>query len=123
VNFVRSFLETGLASALAAIGDRPVSFENAELDSRRSTAGADAKSRPSAAQPSILEGVMQPDDVADLDRSCERRSKPPQMCQLNSMSSCAIKVGFSLMRVVKSSPGWKTLRDPRVRVFCWEDWR
>jgi hypothetical protein len=52
---------------------------------------------------------MQPDDVADLDRSCERRPKPPQMCQLNSMSSCAIKVGFSLMRVVKSSPRWKTL--------------
>jgi hypothetical protein len=121
VNFVRSFLETGLASALAAIGDRPVSFENAELDSRWST--ADAKSRPSTAQPSILEGMMQPDDVADLDQSRERRPKPPQMCQLNSMSFCAIKVGFSLMRVVKSSPRWKTLRDPRVRVFCWEDWR
>ena len=121
MNFVRSFLETGLASALAAIGDRPVSFENAELDSRWST--ADAKSRPSTAQPSILEGMMLPDDVADLDRSCERRPKPPQMCQLNSMSSCAINKDFSLMRVVKSSPRSKTLRDPRVQVFCWEDWR
>jgi hypothetical protein len=74
VNFVCSFFETDPASALAAIGDRPVCFEDVEL--RRAPkiaerpADADAESRPSTAQPSILEGMRQPDDVADLHRSC-----------------------------------------------------
>ena len=127
MNLMRSFSETDLASALAAIGDRPVSCEDVEFyrasKIAQRPADADAESRWSTAQPSILEGMRQPDDVADLHRSYERRPKPPQMCQLNSMSSCAIKVGFSLMRVVKSSPRWKTLRAPRVRFFRWEDWR
>jgi hypothetical protein len=124
---MRSFSETDPASALAAIGDRPVCFEDVELcrapKIAQPPADADAESRPSAAQPSILEGMRQPDDVADLHRSYDRRPKPPQMCQLNSISFYAIRKGFPLRRVVKSSPRWKTLRDPRIRVFRWEDWR
>jgi hypothetical protein len=57
----------------------------------------------------------------DPGRSCERRPSPPQpvstlqMCQLISMSSCTIEMGFALRRAVKSSPRWKTLREPRIR--------
>jgi hypothetical protein len=39
--------------------------------------------------------MTQPDGMADdVDRSFERRLDPPQMCQLISMSFCAMKQGF-----------------------------
>ena len=39
--------------------------------------------------------LIQPDGIADdLGRSCEGRLNPPQMCQLISMPSCAIKEGL-----------------------------
>jgi hypothetical protein len=70
---MRSFSETDLASALAAIGDRPVCFEDVEIyrapKIAQRLADADAESRPSIARPSILEGMRQPDDVADLHRN------------------------------------------------------
>jgi hypothetical protein len=106
VNLMRSFSGTDLAG-LAAVGDRPVSFEDVERDPMlfyrapkivQRPAGADAESRPSTALPSILEGMMLPDDVADLDQACGRRLKPPQMCQLSSMSFYTIKKGLSSRR-------------------------
>jgi hypothetical protein len=51
----------------------------------------------------------------DLGRSCGRRLNTPQMCQLNSTSSCEIRMGLPLRLAVKSSPRLKTLRKPRIR--------
>lgn len=116
MNLMRSFPRTDLAGVLAAVGNRPVSsFENVERDPMpiysapkivQRPVGANAESGPSTAERSILDGMILPDHAADLDRA-----------------SYATEEGFSLRRMVQSSPRWKTLRDRRVRVFRWEDGR
>jgi hypothetical protein len=121
VNLTRLFSGTDLARALAAVGSRPVPFEDIERGpvlvyraekmvqhakdadvglpspaQRSREVGAELQApMPAACVANQEAGFGQPDGMADdLGRSYGRRRNTRQMCQLKSMSSCGIKTSL-----------------------------
>jgi hypothetical protein len=127
-----------LACAFAAVGNRPAPFEDVEsgpvlvyrapkmgqhaakrmrsCDGRRRSVLA--KSAPNLRRQcrllSWVTRMLGSTTADDLGRRCERRLNPPQMCQLISMSSGDMGMGFTSL-LAKPSPRGKTLREHQVR--------